>query len=80
MTELIGSVGAFELVGTKKSEKLDGAVESRDVYGVTFHNIDYELISCCSTRSKKTILHGLSGQLLQGVNAIMGPTGSGKTR
>lgn len=49
-------------------------------YGVSFHGIEYEISSCCGKRNKKAIIHGLSGQLPQGLNAIMGPTGSGKTR
>lgn len=46
---------------------------------VSFHDIVYEAGSCLK-KKRKVILHGVSGMLPQGLNAIMGPTGSGKTR
>ncbi|XP_065906229.1 broad substrate specificity ATP-binding cassette transporter ABCG2-like [Dysidea avara] len=48
---------------------------------VSFHNISYEVSqrSCCRKLPPKTILHNISGVMKTGLNAIMGPTGSGKT-
>ncbi len=48
---------------------------------MSFHNIMYEVgTGSCFNRSYKTILNDLNGEVPQGLNAIMGPTGSGKTR
>ncbi len=55
-------------------------VQPQQSFGVSFHDIVYEISSCCGKRNRKTILRSISGQLPQGLNAIMGPTGSGKTR
>ena len=49
--------------------------------GVTFHDICYEMSQwkCCVRKPNKQILKNLTGQMTPGLNAIMGPTGSGKT-
>jgi len=55
--------------------------------GVTlsFHDIHYEVmqklddVPICGKKQAKEILCGVSGYLPPGLNAIMGPTGSGKT-
>lgn len=64
------------------------AMESpKKSYGsvMTFHDVSYtvriEKICCggCRSAEPKTILHGVSGILRPGLNAIMGSTGSGKS-
>ena len=49
--------------------------------GVTFHDLCYEVPQwkCCIRKPNKQILKNLTGQMTPGLNAIMGPTGSGKT-
>ena len=57
------------------------AIEPRRKNCVSFHDIHYDVTACsCIRKKKKKILRGLSGYLPEGLNAIMGPTGSGKTR
>ncbi|XP_078055473.1 broad substrate specificity ATP-binding cassette transporter ABCG2c [Mustelus asterias] len=49
---------------------------------LTFNNIRYVVDtrrSICSQRKEKEILCGVSGVMRPGMNAILGPTGSGKT-
>uniref|UniRef100_F6T9N5 ATP-binding cassette sub-family G member 2-like n=2 Tax=Ciona intestinalis TaxID=7719 RepID=F6T9N5_CIOIN len=52
---------------------------------LTFHDIRYEVrqklddVPLCGKTAMKEILLGVSGLLPPGLNAIMGPTGSGKT-
>jgi len=52
---------------------------------LTFHDICYEVETrlddkpVCGKKGQKEILHSLSGVIPPGLNAIMGPTGSGKT-
>lgn len=59
--------------------------KSTDRSTISFHNITYEVneklndVPCCGEWGKKEILRDVSGRLSAGLNAIMGPTGSGKT-
>ncbi|ESO03400.1 hypothetical protein HELRODRAFT_192026 [Helobdella robusta] len=49
---------------------------------LSFHDIKYTITvknSFCKKAEKKEILHGLTGLFKPGMNAIMGPTGCGKT-
>jgi len=52
---------------------------------LSFHNLSYEVDErldskpVCGKKGKKEILHSVSGVVPPGLNAIMGPTGSGKT-
>lgn len=52
---------------------------------LSFHNLTYEVEvrldekPVCGKKGEKTILNSVSGVLPPGLNAIMGPTGSGKT-
>ena len=47
---------------------------------ITFNSINYSITTFVGCRKKhKEVLHQLSGIFKQGVNAILGPTGSGKS-
>ncbi|XP_053163167.1 broad substrate specificity ATP-binding cassette transporter ABCG2-like [Hemicordylus capensis] len=51
---------------------------------VSFHNIQYSItqshgLPCKPTRVEKKILHNVYGIMKPGMNAILGPTGSGKS-
>ena len=49
---------------------------------MSFHDIGYEIAQrkCCKRLPNKEILQDITGIMGPGLNAIMGPTGSGKTR
>ncbi|XP_019854880.1 PREDICTED: ATP-binding cassette sub-family G member 2-like [Amphimedon queenslandica] len=49
--------------------------------GISFNGIGYEIGQwrCCKRLPNKTILQDITGLMEPGLNAIMGPTGSGKT-
>ena len=49
---------------------------------MSFHDIGYEIVQrkCCKRLPNKEILQDITGIMGPGLNAIMGPTGSGKTR
>jgi flagellar biosynthesis GTPase FlhF len=51
------------------------------VSSITFHDLGYEVGQrrCFKKLPNKIILDSVSGEMRAGVNAIMGPTGSGKT-
>jgi len=63
----------------------NGLDKSTDGVTMSFHNIRYEVktpvddVPMFGKKVKKDILHGISGYFPPGLNAIMGPTGSGKT-
>ncbi|XP_067858772.1 broad substrate specificity ATP-binding cassette transporter ABCG2-like [Heptranchias perlo] len=51
---------------------------------VSFHNIQYSVnissgLTCMQKVTRKQILYGINGVLKPGLNAILGPTGSGKS-
>lgn len=50
--------------------------------GISFNGVGYEIGQwrCCKRLPNKTILQDITGLMEPGLNAIMGPTGSGKTR
>jgi len=62
-----------------------GVTKTRKNVCLSFHDITYEVVTrldekpVCGKTGTKTILNGVSGVLPHGLNAIMGPTGSGKT-
>ena len=49
---------------------------------MSFHDIGFEKAQrkCCKRLPNKEILQDITGIMGPGLNAIMGPTGSGKTR
>ena len=49
---------------------------------MSFHDIGFEIAQrkCCKRLPNKEILQDITGIMGPGLNSIMGPTGSGKTR
>ena len=66
----------------KKQEQVDfGANVEGGTACISFHNVVYGVQAGPICRpSEKTILNDISGIVPRGLSAIMGPTGSGKTR
>lgn len=66
------------VVTISKSDKMEGSV-------LSFHNISYTVevregcCTCLRKPKKKSVLVNLSGVIKPGLNAIIGPTGSGKS-
>ena len=60
----------------------EGGVVTDATTSISFHNVIYEikLGSCFKGPATKNIINDISGILPQGLSAVMGPTGSGKTR
>nr|CAB3219645.1 ATP-binding cassette sub-family G member 2-like [Phallusia mammillata] len=64
---------------------MNGQSSYKNGISLSFHNIRYEVLQklddvpVCGKTGMKEILCGVSGLLPPGLNAIMGPTGSGKT-
>ncbi|XP_037615024.1 broad substrate specificity ATP-binding cassette transporter ABCG2-like isoform X2 [Sebastes umbrosus] len=80
MSETVVELG---LNGNSKHQSA-GSSQSRHGATVSFHNIDYKVTQggSCVSRKKgttKNILVDLNGLMKPGLNAIMGPTGSGKS-
>ncbi|KAH9519784.1 ATP-binding cassette sub- G member 2 [Bulinus truncatus] len=63
-----------------RAERLSSEAHSSSV--LSFHNINYEVDvkkSPCGKKTKKQILKDVNGIFRPGMNAILGPTGSGKS-
>ncbi|CAL1536563.1 unnamed protein product [Lymnaea stagnalis] len=77
-----GLPGAIRLVQIDGHAQ-NGSDKKPHAATLSAHDISYRLqVACgrCSHRSKETrILYNITGIFQQGMNAIMGPTGSGKT-
>ncbi|XP_067672011.1 broad substrate specificity ATP-binding cassette transporter ABCG2-like isoform X3 [Haliotis asinina] len=62
---------------------LEGGSDKQSGSVLSAHKICYEIAvknkTCCGRSVKKKILHDVHGIFKPGMNAIMGPTGSGKT-
>ncbi|XP_041365025.1 broad substrate specificity ATP-binding cassette transporter ABCG2-like [Gigantopelta aegis] len=64
--------------------KTKDAAPNSDMVGsvLTVHGVSYEVdvrIRCCGRKTRKKILKDIHGILKPGMNAILGPTGGGKT-
>lgn len=83
-----------EMMVTKFSSKVDVDVERATVSNglkrddgsvISFHDVHYKVTvkegccSSCKSGEEKHIIKGISGVMKPGLNAIMGPTGSGKS-
>ncbi|KAM9580872.1 broad substrate specificity ATP-binding cassette transporter ABCG2 isoform 2-T3 [Guaruba guarouba] len=67
---------------SSKQSSADLAVRGRST--LTFHNISYHVkmktgFLCCQKTADKEVLRDVNGIMRPGLNAILGPTGSGKT-
>ncbi|XP_019858513.1 PREDICTED: ATP-binding cassette sub-family G member 2-like [Amphimedon queenslandica] len=69
--ESYGSVSAARPTGA------DG--EKQAAVSLSFHDVSYAVTSGVFKKTTKVILNNLTGVMRPGLNAIMGPTGSGKT-
>uniref|UniRef100_A0A8C3CQN5 Broad substrate specificity ATP-binding cassette transporter ABCG2 n=1 Tax=Cairina moschata TaxID=8855 RepID=A0A8C3CQN5_CAIMO len=66
------------------SSKLSPDLENKGGSTLTFHNISYSVkvksgFLCCRKTASKEVLRDLNGIMRPGLNAILGPTGSGKS-
>ncbi|KAI6069477.1 ATP-binding cassette sub-family G member 2 isoform X4 [Aix galericulata] len=66
------------------STKLSPELENEGGSTLTFHNISYSVkvksgFLCCRKTASKEVLRDLNGIMRPGLNAILGPTGSGKS-
>ncbi|XP_030306417.1 ATP-binding cassette sub-family G member 2 [Calypte anna] len=69
-------------IPSRKQSSLDTA--SREGSVLTFHNICYHVKTktgflCCQKTAHKEVLRDVNGIMRPGLNAILGPTGSGKS-
>lgn len=70
---------------SNKQVKISPGHSKQNKVCLSFHNITYEVETrlddkpVCGKKGTKTILNCVSGVIPHGLNAIMGPTGSGKT-
>uniref|UniRef100_H2Z7L5 ABC transporter domain-containing protein n=1 Tax=Ciona savignyi TaxID=51511 RepID=H2Z7L5_CIOSA len=75
----------YETLRNDSSVTSSNIMTSNNEITLSFHNIRYEVrkklddVPLCGKTCMKEILLGVSGLLPPGLNAIMGPTGSGKT-
>ncbi|KAH9519810.1 ATP-binding cassette sub- G member 2 [Bulinus truncatus] len=71
--------------GQSESVKARSERISSDAHGssvLSFHDINYQVdvkVSVCRRKTQKQILNNVSGIFRPGMNAILGPTGSGKS-